>query len=80
VKANGFLQVIPERDVAGRALRFTFGPVTQRYPRVPLAGALVVRVSLDIPEELANVQTVEAAVEAGMTTLVLHNYDEEPVT
>lgn len=71
MKAQGFIQVVPERNALGRAKSLTIKRVTSRYPRDPLAGAIVMRVAVEIPEELANVQTVEAAASAGMLTLVL---------
>jgi hypothetical protein len=71
MKAIGFVQVIPERTPSGVARRASIARVTSKCPRQPLPGALIVRVVLDIPDELANVQTAEAAVAAGMLTLTL---------
>jgi hypothetical protein len=71
VKASGFIQIVPKRNTQGRATALHIARVTSRSPRDPLPGAIVVRVSIDVPEELANVQTVEAASKAGMLTLVL---------
>lgn len=71
MQARGFAQVIIDRTQAGRARSASIKRVTSRYPRDPLPGALVVALAIDIPEALANVQTVEAAAKAGMLTLVL---------
>jgi hypothetical protein len=77
MKATGFLQVVADRRPDGRARSLSLARVTQRAPRDPLPGALVVKVSLDIPDELAHVQTVEAAAKAGMLTLVIVPDEEE---
>lgn len=79
MKAVGFIQVVPERDADGRARHLRMTQVTQRHPRIPAEGAITVRVVLDIPEELANAQTAEAAVEAGAVTITLPALEAEPV-
>jgi hypothetical protein len=76
MKATGYLQVTADRRSDGRARALSIARVTQRAPRDPLPGALVVRVELDIPDELAHVQTVEAAAKAGMLTLVIAPEEE----
>lgn len=71
MKANGYLQIVPERTATGRARSLSIQRVSQRVPRSPLPGAIIVQVSLDIPDDIAHVQTVEAAVSAGAATIVL---------
>jgi hypothetical protein len=71
MKATGYLQIVPERRPDGRVRSLGIARVTNRCPRSPLPGAIVIRVSIDVPEALANVQTVEAAAEAGMLTIAL---------
>lgn len=71
MKASGFVQVVPERRGDGRARPHAhIARVTGKFPRVPLPGAIVVKVVLDIPDVIADAQTVEAAIEAGATTIV----------
>lgn len=71
MKATGYLQIVPERTAAGRARSLSIQRVSQRVPRSPLPGAIIVQVSLDIPDDIAHVQTIEAAVAAGAATIVL---------
>jgi hypothetical protein len=71
VKARGFLQIVPERRADGVARELRIMRVTKRSPLDPLPGAIIVKVCIDVPDELANVQTVEVAAKAGMLTLVL---------
>jgi hypothetical protein len=76
MKAHGYLQIVADRRSDGRARSLAIKRVTARSPRDPLPGALIVRVSIDVPDELTHVQSVEAAAKAGMLTLVLEPGDE----
>lgn len=69
MKAHGFLQIIPERDSQGRTRSLKPERITQKYPYSPLPGAIVVKIAVDIPDEIAAVQTAEAAIEAGVVTM-----------
>lgn len=71
MKARGFLQIVPERNSQGRARSLSIQRITQRAPRDPLPGAIIVEVGIDIPDEIASVQTVSAAVKAGACMIVI---------
>ena len=71
MKAHGFVQIIPERHPDGSIRRLSMQRVSQRYPRDPLPGSITVRLVLDIPDEIASVQTAEAAIEAGCVVVTL---------
>lgn len=71
MRAHGYVQIIPERTPGGQARSLTIQRVTQRYPTVPLPGAIIVEVLIDVPDEIASVQTAEAALEVGVATVVL---------
>jgi len=71
MKAYGFIQIVPERHPDGSVRRLKMERVSSRYPQSPLPGAITVRVALDVPDEIASVQTVEAAVEAGCVVVTL---------
>lgn len=75
MRAYGYLQVTAERRADGQARGLRIARVTAGVPRDPLPGALIVKVALDVPDEWANIQTVEAAADIGLATLVLEPYE-----
>lgn len=77
MKAHGFLQIIPDRDSTGRARALKIERVTGKYPYSPLPGAIVVKVNVEIPDDVANVQTAEAAIEAGVVTMWFEPVEQE---
>lgn len=80
MKAHGYLQIVPDRRSDGKARSLSIQRVTQRHPRDPLPGAIVVGVSIDIPEEVASAQTVEAVAAAGALSVVIEPEEAgEPV-
>lgn len=71
MKARGYLQIIPTRTTKGQARFLTIKRVTQTHPRDPLPGAIIVGVSIEIPDEVAHAQTVEAVAKAGALAVVI---------
>lgn len=76
MKAHGFVQIVPERTPSGGVRRLTMARVSSKFPRQPLPGSITVRVVLDIPDEIASVQTAEAAVKAGAVTITIPVMEE----
>lgn len=76
MKAYGYVQVTADRRKDGAARSLRLARVTAGVPRDPLPGALVLKVAVDVPDEWANIQTVEAAASAGLAAIVLEPYED----
>ena len=71
MKAAAFAQILVDRNSLGKARGAHIAKVTQKFPNTPLSGALVVKLEVEIPDNIANIQTYEAAVKAGAVTFVV---------
>lgn len=57
MKATGYVQLIADKtDYAGRPTSLKMARVGKRYPADPLPGAIIVKLSVDVPDELLNLQ------------------------
>ena len=76
MRATAFAQILVERNSLGQARGAHIAKVTQKFPHTPLSGAFVVKLVVELPNDIANVQTYEAAVKAGAVTFVVPPVEE----
>lgn len=50
MKVTGYLQIVPKFDRAGKCIGARLGRATGAHPGDPLAGALLLRVTVDVPD------------------------------
>lgn len=80
MKATGYVQLTADDvDYHGLPTRLKMARVSKRYPRDPLPGAIIVRLSIEVPDELLRMQA-DVILDIEEAALALANQEalEEP--
>lgn len=64
MKALAYLQVVPQFSSSGRVLGIRLAKMSTRLPREPLAGALLLRVVVEVPDQVLAPIDVQVQVPA----------------
>ena len=71
MRATGYVQLVADRvDREGRPISLKFGRVSQKYPREPLPGAIVLKLAVEVPDDLLRLQA-EVIADSELATVVV---------